>query len=59
MGGADPAVLDLNRLAQRVMLSPTHLEVIPDATHLFEEPGALETVAELACEWFTERLGDG
>jgi dienelactone hydrolase len=59
VGGADQAVLELNRQAQRAMLCPTHLEVIPDATHLFEEPGALDTVAELACEWFSERLDDG
>ena len=52
VGGADTEVLDLNRRAQARMRSETRLEVVPGATHLFEEPGALERVAELASAWF-------
>jgi putative phosphoribosyl transferase len=52
VGGADPDVLELNRYAQARMRSATRLEVVPGATHLFEEPGALERVAKLASEWF-------
>jgi putative phosphoribosyl transferase len=54
IGGADPEVLELNRQARARMRSETRLEVVPDATHLFEEPGALERVAELASAWFVE-----
>ena len=56
VGGDDPTVLELNRYAQRSMSCETRLAVVPGATHLFAEPGALETVAELAREWFTEHL---
>jgi putative phosphoribosyl transferase len=56
VGGNDPAVLELNREAQRAMRCPVLLEVIPGATHLFEEPGALEQVAELATRWFRANL---
>jgi len=56
VGGRDRAVLDLNRNAQQRMRSVTRLDVVPDATHLFEEPGALERVAELAAAWFTAHL---
>lgn len=52
VGGADPVVLDLNQQAQRRMRCECQLEVVPGATHLFEEPGALETVTELARAWF-------
>jgi putative phosphoribosyl transferase len=54
VGGADPEVLELNRQARARMRSETRLVVVPDATHLFEEPGALERVAELASAWFVE-----
>lgn len=57
IGGADPEVLELNRQARARMRSETRLEVVPDATHLFEEPGALERVAELASAWFVEHAG--
>jgi len=52
VGGDDRVVLDLNRAAQRQLRCRTSLEVVPGATHLFEEPGALEAVAKLAGEWF-------
>ncbi|KUP97477.1 phosphoribosyltransferase [Thermobifida cellulosilytica] len=56
VGGDDQTVLDLNRRA-RVRLRCEHrLTVIPGAGHLFEEPGALTTVAELARDWFTTHL---
>jgi putative phosphoribosyl transferase len=56
VGGADRTVLDLNQTAVRLMRTTTELEVIPGATHLFEEPGALEQVAELARDWFVRWL---
>ncbi len=56
VGGADETVLALNRLAYDQLRGPCALEVIPDATHLFEEPGALEEVARLAAEWFDRYL---
>jgi putative phosphoribosyl transferase len=52
VGGRDPRILETNRLASRELVAPHHIEVIPGATHLFEEPGALERVAELAAAWF-------
>lgn len=52
VGGLDTVVLDLNRSAQAQLRSENRLEVIPGATHLFEEPGALDQVAELARHWF-------
>ncbi len=56
VGGADREVLELNREAQRALAGESRLEVIPGATHLFEEPGALERVADLAAEWFHAHL---
>ena len=52
VGGRDPEVLRLNEEARRRLNGESELVVIPGATHLFEEPGALERVAELAAEWF-------
>lgn len=52
VGGADEVVLDLNRRAMGRMRCPVALEVIPGATHLFEEPGKLEQVAAKAADWF-------
>jgi putative phosphoribosyl transferase len=52
VGGEDPVVLELNRQALRSLRVEKRLEVIPGAGHLFEEPGALERVAELAADWF-------
>lgn len=57
VGGADAPVLDLNRQAlARLRLVDKSLEVVPGATHLFQEPGALEEVARLATEWFEHHL---
>lgn len=52
VGGEDPAVLEMNRSAQRDLQCEHHLEVVPGAGHLFEEPGTLDRVAELAGDWF-------
>ncbi|HLH69099.1 MAG TPA: dienelactone hydrolase family protein [Candidatus Dormibacteraeota bacterium] len=59
VGGADTAVLRLNREAMRRLRSERRLEVVAGATHLFEEPGALERVAELAVDWFRRHLAAG
>ncbi|MGZ9931021.1 phosphoribosyltransferase family protein [Streptomyces sp. NC-S4] len=56
VGGRDSTVLDLNRRAQRELRCENRLEVVPGATHLFEEPGALDEVAGLARDWFTRHL---
>ncbi len=56
VGGLDTQVLSLNRLAADWMHCEHRIAVVPGATHLFTEPGALDTVAELACEWFTAHL---
>ena len=58
VGGEDVEVLALNRDASRRMRAAAReLVVIAGATHLFEEPGALEQVATLAAEWFARHLG--
>lgn len=57
VGGADPTVLALNRQAMSKMTCTTRLEIIADASHLFEESGALDQVALLAAEWFGQHLG--
>ena len=54
--GGDEAVLDLNRQARQQLTCENELAVIPGATRLFEEEGALEQVAELASGWFTSHL---
>lgn len=61
VGGKDTQVLQLNRDAGQRMHCPVELREVPGATHLFEEPGALEQVAELAARWFLTHLpaGDG
>jgi putative phosphoribosyl transferase len=56
VGGADPVVLELNRKALAQMHCPRRLHMVPDAGHLFEEPGALQEVAALARAWFAEKL---
>jgi len=56
VGGADTIVLDLNRAALAELRCEKELSVVPDATHLFEEPGALETVVDLASNWFATHL---
>jgi putative phosphoribosyl transferase len=56
VGGRDETVLDLNRAAQARLRCENRLEIVPGATHLFEEAGALERVAELAAAWFGVHL---
>lgn len=56
VGGNDPEVLALNRQAMVRMSGSAHLHVVPGATHLFEEAGALEQVAQQAGAWFTRYL---
>lgn len=56
VGGNDPVVLQLNRQAYAQLQAIKHLVVLPGATHLFEEPGALEEVARLATWWFSRFL---
>jgi putative phosphoribosyl transferase len=56
VGGADQEVLALNTAALAQMRCPKELQVVPRATHLFEEPGALDHVALLAGAWFTRHL---
>ncbi len=57
VGGEDDVVIDLNQLALQELGGIKQLVIIPGATHLFEEPGALEQVAALASEWFLRYLG--
>jgi len=52
VGGNDPQVIELNRNAFELIPATKKLEIVPGATHLFEEPGALESVAALAKDWF-------
>ena len=56
VGGADPQVLSLNRQALRQLHCTSRLDVVPDATHLFEEPGTMEKVVVLARDWFLAHL---
>lgn len=56
VGGLDTTVLGLNQRAQRELRCENRLDIVPGATHLFEEPGTLEEVAALARDWFTEHL---
>ena len=56
VGGADPQVLTLNRQAAGRLAAPHRMEVVPEAGHLFEEPGALDEVARLAGAWFVTYL---
>ena len=56
VGGADGPVLDLNRAAQAQLTCESRLVVIPGATHLFEEPGALDQVTDLAGDWFARHF---
>ena len=57
VGGNDDIVIELNEMARDQIRCEVKLEIIPDATHLFEEPGALEQVAKLASDWFSLHLG--
>jgi putative phosphoribosyl transferase len=56
VGERDPLVIDLNRRAMRELGGESRLVIVPGATHLFEEPGALEQVAHLARDWFLGHL---
>lgn len=56
VGGHDRQLLEVNRQAYDQLDCERHLEIIPGATHLFEEPGAIEEVARLAAAWFTWHL---
>lgn len=57
VGERDEPVIDLNRRAMAHMTAVVRLEIVPNATHLFEEPGALDEVARLAKDWFVRYLG--
>ncbi len=57
VGGDDDVVIELNRQAYEQLRCEKRLAIVPGATHLFEEPGALEEAARLASEWFQRHLG--
>ncbi len=59
VGGKDRGVLELNRSALALLNCKKRLEVVPGATHLFEEPGTLDAVAQLAGDWFAQHLARG
>lgn len=59
VGERDEPVIELNRLAMEDLHGPRHLAIVPGATHLFEEPGTLETAAGLAADWFESHLSPG
>ncbi|MDD5140370.1 MAG: alpha/beta hydrolase [Verrucomicrobiales bacterium] len=56
VGECDTSVLELNRQSYALLKCEKEMAVIPDATHLFEEPGALDEVAKLAADWFCRHL---
>ncbi|HZQ34489.1 MAG TPA: alpha/beta family hydrolase [Dehalococcoidia bacterium] len=56
VGGNDPVVIELNRQAQAALPAGADLRIVPGATHLFEEPGALAEVVRLAADWFDRHL---
>jgi len=56
VGGDDVPVIEMNREAYDQMTCERRMEIVPGASHLFEEPGTLEAVAQLAREWFTRYL---
>jgi len=58
VGGADYQVLELNREAYDVLTCEKELHVVEDAGHLFEGPGQLEEVADVAADWFAEHLAE-
>jgi dienelactone hydrolase len=57
VGGNDDIVIELNEMARDQMKCEVKLEIVPGASHLFEEPGALEKVAQLASDWFVHHIG--
>lgn len=56
VGGRDEPVIGMNREARKALRCESALEIVPEATHLFEEPGKLEAVARLARDWFLDHL---
>ncbi|MDO9048856.1 MAG: dienelactone hydrolase family protein [Methylobacter sp.] len=58
VGGEDEIVIELNRQAAKQLLVEYSLKIVPVATHLFEEKGKLEQVADLACDWFLHYFSD-
>lgn len=56
VGGYDDVVIELNREAERLLRCERRLEIVPGATHLFEEPGTLEAAAALARDWFVRHF---
>ena len=56
VGAFDSQVIELNRQAYARLVCRKQMILVPGASHLFEEPGTLETVARVACEWFTQHL---
>lgn len=56
VGGRDPVVIELNREAQQRLPPTSRLSVVPNAGHLFEEPGALDAVTTLARDWFIDHM---
>jgi dienelactone hydrolase len=59
VGGADTGVLELNEQAYERLPYPKKVEIVPRATHLFEEPGTMERVTHLASSWFEHHLKRG
>jgi putative phosphoribosyl transferase len=59
VGGEDYPVIEMNQQAYQLLRCPKRLAIIPGATHLFEEPGTLEEVAEQALQWFQEHFAHG
>lgn len=59
VGGRDDVVIGLNAAAARQLTCPTRIEIVPGATHLFEEPGALDRVVDLAADWFNDHFRAG
>jgi pimeloyl-ACP methyl ester carboxylesterase len=59
VGGRDDVVIDLNETAMAELKCEKRLDIVPGATHLFEEPGTLETVVSLATAWFLRFLAKG
>jgi dipeptidyl aminopeptidase/acylaminoacyl peptidase len=56
VGELDVKVIQLNQRAREKLSGPSRLMIVPHASHLFEEPGTLEKVAQLASAWFVEHL---
>ncbi|MGB9143414.1 MAG: alpha/beta family hydrolase [Aestuariivirga sp.] len=59
VGGYDELVIEMNRTALAALTCEKRLDIVPGATHLFEEPGTLDRVVELTTDWFSRHLGAG